>query len=531
MRKILISAFLFIALLVPNVSGQSRGAAQARSMDVQKLKLDQFYEYLNAMYVDTLDNGKLVEEAIKTMLEELDPHSSYSSAEEMKAISETFEGSFSGIGVEFDVLNDTLIVVNTVRGGPSESVGVLPNDKIMKIDGASAVGISRAEVPKKLRGPKGTRVDIEIVRKGAGEPLKFRITRDNIPIHTVDAAYKPEPNVGYIRVNRFAENTMSEFTEAYKSFGKIDALILDLRGNGGGLMDQAIKMSEFFLPSGSEIVSMEGRATPSTSYTSRRNGTFLKGPLVILVDSGSASGSEIVAGAIQDWDRGVIIGQPSFGKGLVQRQVPLIDGSAVRITTARYHTPTGRVIQRPYDYGKAEEYYLDHMKRALNPSYADSLNAAAPVYKTLRSGREVLGGGGIFPDIYIPVDTTKNYSYWNRLVRAGVINQYINGYLEKERAALQQSYPTFESFAEGYEITPAIVEGIAALGREQGIEYDKEAAEESMPDMRVHIKALVAQKLWNTNEYFKITNGRGDPAYDKALEVVNDWPKYREILE
>ena len=531
MRKILISTFLFIAILVPSVKGQSRNASQARSMDLQKLKLDQFYEYLNAMYVDTLDNGKIVEEAIKKMLEELDPHSSYSSAEEMKSISETFEGSFSGIGIEFDVLNDTLIVVNTVRGGPSESVGMLPNDKIMKIDGMSAVGISRAEVPKKLRGTKGTRVEIEVMRKGVTEPLKFRITRDNIPIHTVDAAYKPGPDIGYIRVNRFAENTMSEFTEAYKSFGKIDALILDLRGNGGGLMDQAIRLSEFFLPSGSEIVSMEGRATPTTSYTSRRNGTFLKGPLVILIDSGSASGSEIVAGAIQDWDRGIIVGQPSFGKGLVQRQVPLIDGSAVRITTARYHTPTGRVIQRPYDYGKAEEYYLDHLKRAMSRDYADSLNAAAPVYMTLKSGREVLGGGGIFPDIYIPMDTTKNYSYWNRLVRAGVINQYINGYLERERTNLQRLYPHFENFEAGYEITPAIVEGIAALGREQGIEYDKEAADESMPDMRVHIKALVAQKLWDTNEYFKVINGRGDPVYDKALEVVKDWPQYQKILE
>lgn len=531
MRKIIISFLLLSSVFAADLNGQSRNGSQSRGVDLQKLKLDQFYEYLNAMYVDTLDNGKLVEQAIVKMLEELDPHSSYSSAEEMKSISETFEGSFSGIGVEFDVLNDTLIVVNTVRGGPSESVGVLPNDKIIKIDGTSSVGIARTEVPKKLRGPKGTRVEIEVLRKGMAEPLKFRITRDNIPIHTIDAAYEPEPGIGYIRVNRFAETTMTEFAEAYRSFGNIDALILDLRGNGGGLMDQAVRMSEFFLPAGSEIVSMEGRATPTTSYTSRRNGTFLKGIVVILIDSGSASGSEIVAGAIQDWDRGIIIGQPSFGKGLVQRQIPLIDGSAVRITTARYHTPTGRVIQRPYDYGKAEEYYLDHLKRAYDASYTDSLNAAAPVYRTLNSGREVLGGGGIFPDVYIPVDTTKNYSYWNRLVRAGVINQYINGYLEKERTELQKRYPDFESFARGYEITPEIVEGIAELGREQGIEYDKKAADESMPDMRVHIKAMVAQKLWNSTEYFKIINGRGDSVYEKALEAIKNWPEYGRMLE
>lgn len=526
-RFFIIACFALMSL---SACGQSSRFSVSGN-DLDKLKFDQFYQYLNAMYVDTLDNSMLVEQAIVKMLAELDPHSSYSSAEEMKSFSESMEGSFSGIGVEFDVLNDTLTVVNTIRGGPAESVGVMANDKIIKIDGESAIGISRTEVPKKLRGPKGTRVTIEVARRGMKEPLKFRITRDNIPIHTVDAAYKPEPDIGYIRVNRFADNTMSEFREAYRKFGKVDAVILDLRGNGGGIMDQAIQMAEFFLPAGSEIVSMEGRATPETKYTARRNGTFLDGTVVVLIDASSASGSEIVAGAIQDWDRGIVIGQPSFGKGLVQRMVPLIDGSAVRITTARYHTPTGRVIQRPYDKGKEEEYYIDHLRRAYDATYVDSLNVDAPVYETLKSGRKVLGGGGIYPDIYIPLDTTKNYSYWNRLVRAGVINQYINTYLEHERTTLLKRYPTFESFVAGYEITPGMINGIADMGREQGVEYDAKAAQESMGEMKIHIKALVAQKLWDTTEYFRIINSSDDQEFDKALEVIRDWERYRKILE
>lgn len=512
-------------------NSRSRAAIpQGKDFEAAKSKFDEFYFYLNALYVDTLDNARLVDDAIKKVLSDLDPHSSYSSAEEMKSISESFEGSFSGIGVEFDVLRDTLLVVNTIRGGPAESLGVIPNDRIIAIDGQSVIGISRTDVPKKLRGPKGTIVDIEVSRHGLPGTLGFRITRDNIPIHTVDAAYMPETGVGYIRVNRFAETTMQEFREAFYGFGNVNALILDLRGNGGGLMEQAIMMSEFFLPAGRTIVSMEGRATPERKYTSRRNGTFLDGPLVVLMDAVSASGSEIVAGAIQDWDRGLIIGQPSFGKGLVQQQIPLSDGSAVRITTSRYHTPTGRVIQRPYDKGKAEEYYIDHLRRAYDASYADSVNVDAPVYKTLVSGRTVLGGGGINPDIYVPLDTTKNYSYWNRLTRAGVINQYMNTYLETERAGLQARFPTFESFEKGYEITPGMIAGIAEMGRAQGIEYDAEKAKESMPDMNLHIKALVAQKLWDTTEYFRVINP-ADEEFAKAMEVIRNWNEYRKMLE
>jgi len=297
------------------------------------------------------------------MLEELDPHSAYIGAEEMKGVQESFDGEFSGIGVEFNVLRDTEIVVNTIAGGPAERVGVRANDRIVRIDTLDAVGMSRTDVPKHLRGKTGTKVGIDVVRHGTPGQLHFVIVRDKIPLNTVDASYLAGEGIGYIKVNRFGRTTMDEFTEAYRKLGRPEGLILDLRGNGGGLLEQAIGMAGFFLPRGAVIVSTEGRAVPASSFRAQTNGEDLKGRLVVLIDESSASASEIVAGAVQDWDRGVVVGRPSFGKGLVQRQIGLSDGSAVRITVARYHTPSGRVIQRPYEKGKRREYYLDHLRR------------------------------------------------------------------------------------------------------------------------------------------------------------------------
>lgn len=521
---------LLLALPFWAAAQSPKGGNASQSAEYQKLKFEQFFDYLNARYVDTLNNETLVEEAITGILSALDPHSSYSSAEEMKSITESFDGSFSGIGVEFDVINDTIIVVNTVAGGPAESVGILPNDRIVSVDGKSSVGVSRADVPKLLRGPKRSRVQLGIERRGEPDDLIFNVTRDDIPIHTIDAAYMAAPGIGYIRVNRFAGTTMQEFRQSFDGLGPLSALILDLRGNGGGLLDQAIEMSEFFLPAGSVIVSTEGRNVRNISYKSRRTGTFTEGRLVVLIDSSSASGSEIVAGAVQDWDRGVIIGQPSFGKGLVQQQIPLIDGSAVRITVARYHTPSGRVIQRPFENGDIEGYYLDHIRRTLDSSYADSLNMDAPVYSTLRNGRKVLGAGGIYPDIHIPLDTTKNYSYWNQLIRGGVINEYINTLLEKERGRLTAQYPTFERFAEQFEVTPSMLEALADLGRTRNILPTPEEEAATLPDIRMHLKALIARKLWDSNEYFRITNSADDREFAKAVEILQHSAEYDRLL-
>ena len=336
MKTIAHNLLLFAALALPALCAAQPKPTDDPQRNLQKF--DNFYRYLNMTYVDTVHNGQLVENAIREVLLQLDPHSAYVSPEEMVEVNESFDGSFSGIGIEFNVLNDTIIVVNVISGGPSEKVGLLPNDRIVEVNGQNVVGTKRIDVPKILRGPKGTKAETRVVRRGVEEPLDFTIVRDNIPINTVDAAYKVDPSTGYIRVNRFANNTFKEFAEAIDKMGPIDALILDLRGNGGGLMDQAIRMSNYFLPQGSVIVSTEGMKVPSDRIVAPSDGPF-KGKVIVLVNETSASASEIVSGALQDWDRGLLIGRRTFGKGLVQRQFPLNDGSAVRLTVARYHTP------------------------------------------------------------------------------------------------------------------------------------------------------------------------------------------------
>lgn len=328
-------------------------AAQNEDDARQFQKLAQVFRYLSGLYVDEVEMKPVVEGAITGMLEELDPHSAYIGAEEMKGVQESFDGEFSGIGVEFNVLRDTVIVVNTIAGGPAERVGVRANDRIVRIDTLDAVGMSRTDVPKYLRGKTGTKVGIDVVRHGTPGRLHFVIVRDKIPLNTVDASYLAGDGIGYIKVNRFGRTTMDEFTEAYRKLGRPEGLILDLRGNGGGLLEQAIGMAGFFLPRGAVIVSTEGRAVPASSFRAQTNGEDLKGRLVVLIDESSASASEIVAGAVQDWDRGVVVGRPSFGKGLVQRQIGLSDGSAVRITVARYHTPSGASSSVPTRRGSA----------------------------------------------------------------------------------------------------------------------------------------------------------------------------------
>lgn len=488
----------------------------------QLLKLNQVYHALDALYVDQVEMSPLVERAIRSMLAELDPHSAYIDADEMTQVRESIDGAFIGIGIEFNLLGDTLIVVNTIAGGPAETVGMRPNDRIVGIDGRSAVGIKRSKVPELLRGKTRPPVAVKVVRKGVTDPIDFRILRDKIPLNTVDAAYRIGDSIGYIKVNRFGRTTMQEFRDAYRRLQPVGALVLDLRGNGGGLLEQAVEMAEFFLPSGAAIVSTEGHSVPRVSFSARGKGVYTDKPLIVLVDDASASSSEIVAGALQDWDRAAVVGRPTFGKGLVQRQVALADGSAVRITIARYHTPTGRMIQRPYEKGKGEEYYAAHLRR-MTREQQDSLNAAAPAFTTLRTGRTVYGGGGITPDRIVEPDTAGMSDYLVRIVYGGILNEYVVGYLDTNRVRLVADYPDFVCYLTTFEPAPAMLEELTALASERGIPFNEEQFTCSREFIARQLRAIIGQKLFGTEAYYRVINERENPYLDEALRLLSDW--------
>lgn len=492
-------------------------------------------QIINFAYVDTVYEPELVEKAIIATLKELDPHSQYISKKDLPKANESLEGNFEGIGVSFQIYKDTILVISPVPGGPSEKLGIMAGDKIVKINNENATGkiLDNNYVLKQLRGKKGTTVDVGIYRKGKRKLIDYTITRDKIPIHSIDAAFMAAPITGYIKLNRFSRTTMDEFR---KSIGELrdqgmQDLILDLRGNSGGYLDVAIDLSDEFLGSGKLVVYTKGSSSPRRKYKSSFRGEFEEGKLVILIDEGSASASEIVAGAIQDWDRGIIVGRRSFGKGLVQRPYYLPDSSVIRLTIARYYTPTGRCIQKPYTKGY-EQYYKDLAKRleggeltsADHISFPDSLK-----YYTPRN-RLVYGGGGIMPDVFVPWDSTKYTDFYVDLLSKGVFNDFVLEYIDKKRKSLNRKYTSFDRFNELFTADYLLLEDFLSLARKKDILPDDDEFEISKELIQYQLKALIARNLFDFNSYFQIMT-QIDEGYLKANEVMGNDSFFAELIK
>ncbi|MFN3917331.1 MAG: S41 family peptidase [Flavobacteriales bacterium] len=490
------------------------------------LKFDRVLDYVDRLYVDSVQTDKLVEEAIRAMLEKLDPHSYYVTKEEFEEMNAPLKGNFDGVGVRFQIMQDTIFVVQTIPGGPSEKVGIRAGDKFIEIDNkpVAGVGIKNSGVRDMLLGTKGTKVTVKVFRKGVPDLLTFIVTRDKIPINSLDAAYMVTPTVGYIKLNNFSATSVTEFRAAMKDLkvkGMKD-LVIDLQGNGGGYLNTAIELCDELLDSDKLIVYTEGRSYPKEEYKSRFTGSFEKGRLIVLVDESSASASEILSGAVQDWDRGLIVGRRSFGKGLVQKQLTLPDGSAMRLTTQRYYTPAGRCIQKPYNEGK-EAYQKEKYSRYESGEafYIDSIKIPDSLkYQTLIKKRTVFGGGGIIPDVFVPLDTTGTSEYWSRLLRKGIINQFSLNYVDQNREELVAKFPNFQEFKKNFDIETVIKEMIV-YGDKEGVEYNEEAYQKSKQAIDLRLKASIAQNIWDFASFYEIINDLND-SLQKAIETLND---------
>lgn len=502
-----------------NPSTPSGFLPQARKTD----KIGQLLDYIETQYVDTIRRDALENKTILALLKSLDPHSDYIPAQDYNTVNEPLEGAFEGIGVEFNIVNDTIRVISPIEGGPSEKAGIRAGDRIVRVNrkNLAGIGVTNKMVFDYLRGKSGTEVTVSILRHGSASLLEFKIQRGSIPIYSIDIAYMLNASVGYIKISRFAGTTYKEYLEAFNNLSAkgMKKLVLDLRGNGGGFLKAAVDIADEFLMDGMQIVYTEGRAHPKKVYKATGKGGFENQPLVVLIDEGSASASEIVAGALQDNDRATIIGRRSFGKGLVQDQVDLPDGSAVRLTIARYYTPTGRCIQKPYSGKSTEDYFGEEFDRLDHGELfsEDSIKVDKSQAFQTPGGRTVYGGGGIVPDLFVPVDTTKYSTLVNKLYYTGLLNSFAFDYADRNRQKFLQSYPRAEDFVKRFELSVAETQALKTY-----LDQKKEGSGKLIGNeagLKVLLKAMIGRNLFDRGAYYPVLN-QSDAAIQKALESL-----------
>ena len=518
MRRYICLLLFYIFTFLP-LSAQPKSNSPLRKLQLAEMAITNFY-------VDSVNEQKLSEDAIRGMLKGLDPHSTYTDAKETKAMNEPLQGDFEGIGVQFNIIEDTLVVIQPIVNGPSQKVGILSGDRIVSVNDSTIAGVKmpRIDIMKMLRGKKGTKVKLGIVRRGVSNILTFVVTRDKIPVHTLNAAYMMRPGVGYICLESFGMKTHKEFMDAVKELEKqgMKSLILDLQDNGGGYLQAAVQIANEFLKDNEMIVYTEGRNVRRQNYKAIGNGRLQKMRVYVLVNEFTASAAEIVTGAIQDNDRGTVVGRRTFGKGLVQRPFDFPDGSMMRLTIAHYYTPSGRCIQKPYKKGDLKDYEMDLEKRLTHGELTnpDSIHFdTSQKFYTLRNHRVVYGGGGIMPDYFVPLDTTK-YTKYHRLLAAKniIMNAYLK-YVDTNRTTLKDLYKSFDTFNKNYVVPQSLLDTIIAEGKKEKVEpKDKAELTATMPYIKVQLKALVARDLWDMNEYYRVWNEQSD-IVNKAIKL------------
>lgn len=515
-------AMLLVVFVAPSLDAQSAKTDPNAGLK----KFNTAMQIIKYAYVDSVNEDKLVDKAIISVLEDLDPHSVYIPKKDLQRANEPLEGNFEGVGIQFEILKDTITIVHPTPGGPSEKLGIMSGDKIIKIDGELVVGkqVTNQFVLDHLRGKRGSKVTVSIYRRGKRDLIDYTIIRDKIPINSIDAAYMIAPGIGYINLNRFAQTTIQEFDDCVaklKAQG-MQSLILDLRNNPGGYMAPAIELSDEFLSPGKLIVYTEGSKSPREDFYSSAKGNFESGRLIVMINENSASSSEIVSGAVQDWDRGLIVGRRSFGKGLVQRPYNLPDSSQIRLTTARYHTPSGRCIQKPYT-GGVESYYQDFSNRLKKGEliHPDSIHFPDSLKYFTAKHRVVYGGGGIMPDVFIPWDSTPITDYYLDIRRNNLVNVVVGDYVDKNRKELERKYPDFTSFNKEFVANEAFMKLFFDAADSAKVKYDEKGYLASEKLIKAQIKGLIAQKLWDYVAYYRVLN-EVDPEVIQTLKIMQE---------